>query len=73
MRPDRSRLYHVFARREVTEPLRQVGTVHAPDETLAAVYAATTYDEEQWLDMRIVPADCLMVVYDRTHIRTGNP
>ena len=47
--------YEVFARKSRSEPLRQVGSVVAPDDGLARAYARATYDEERWIEMAIVP------------------
>ena len=49
--------YEVFARKTRLEPLRQVGSVVAPDDDLAAAYARATYDEERWIEMTIVRKD----------------
>jgi 1,2-phenylacetyl-CoA epoxidase PaaB subunit len=49
--------YEVFARKTRVEPLRQVGSVVAPDDDLAAAYARATYDEERWIEMAIVRKD----------------
>ena len=46
--------YEVFARKTRLEPLRQVGSVVAPDDDLAVAYARATYDEERWVEMAIV-------------------
>ena len=46
--------YEVFARKSREEPLRQVGSVVAPDDDLAMAYARATYDEERWCEMAIV-------------------
>ena len=46
--------YEVFARKTREEPLRQVGSVVAPDDDLAMAYARATYDEERWCEMAIV-------------------
>jgi 1,2-phenylacetyl-CoA epoxidase PaaB subunit len=48
------RQYEVFARKGREEPLRQVGSVVAPDDDLAMAYARATYDEERWCEMAIV-------------------
>jgi 1,2-phenylacetyl-CoA epoxidase PaaB subunit len=60
---ERVREYEVFARKAREEPLRQVGSVVAPDEDLAAAYARATYDEERWVEMVIVPRECLTVLW----------
>jgi 1,2-phenylacetyl-CoA epoxidase PaaB subunit len=52
--------YHVFARKARSEPLRQVGSVVAPDDDLAMAYARATYDEERWVEMVIVPKDAVL-------------
>lgn len=55
-------VYEVFARRVVGEPLRHVGSVAAPGETLARVYARSIYDEETWLEMYVVPRRAIVPV-----------
>ncbi len=55
--------YEVFARKLRLGPLRQVGTVAAPDADLAAAYARATYDEERWIEMAIVARDELMTLW----------
>lgn len=60
---DRVKEYEVFARKTREEPLRQVGSVVAPDQDLAAAYARATYDEERWVEMAIAPRDCLVVLW----------
>ncbi|TMF90766.1 MAG: hypothetical protein E6I08_02445 [Chloroflexi bacterium] len=58
-----AREYGVFARKLRAEPLRQVGTVVAPDDDLAAAYARATYDEERWIEMAIVARDQLVTLW----------
>jgi 1,2-phenylacetyl-CoA epoxidase PaaB subunit len=60
---DEVRAYDVFARKARVEPLRMVGTVVAPDADRACVYARATYDEERWVEMRIVPVDAMITVW----------
>lgn len=57
-----NRLYEVFARRKREEPLSHIGTVTAADVDFARVYARTTYDEENWAEMTIVPRDAFVTV-----------
>ena len=57
------REYDVFARKARVEPLRQVGSVVAPDDDLAAAYARATYDEERWVEMAIVPKDAVVQLW----------
>ena len=57
------RAYDVFARKTRLEPLRQVGSVVAPDYDLAMAYARATYDEERWVEMTIVPRDAVIAVW----------
>jgi len=53
----------VFARKVRVEPLRQVGSVVAPDDELAKAYARATYDEERWVEMMIVPKDAVISLW----------
>jgi 1,2-phenylacetyl-CoA epoxidase PaaB subunit len=55
-------VYEVFARRVDGEPLRHIGSVAAPDDTLARVYARSIYDEETWITMCIVPRHAVISV-----------
>ena len=55
-------VYEVFARRVDGEPLRHIGSVAAPDDTLARVYARSIYDEETWITMCIVPRHAVIPV-----------
>ncbi len=57
------REYAVFARKLRVEPLRQVGSVVAPDDDLAKAYARATYDEERWVEMMIVPKDSVISLW----------
>lgn len=58
-------VYEVFARKSRGEPLRHIGNLHAPDDELAKVYAHSTYDEERWFDMWVVPRDRFLEVFNR--------
>lgn len=58
--PDR--IWIVLARREYTEPLRQIGTVEADDADMARVYARSIYDEFAWVEMAVVPREALVAV-----------
>jgi 1,2-phenylacetyl-CoA epoxidase PaaB subunit len=55
--------YEVFARKTRLEPLRQVGSVVAPDDDLAIAYARATYDEERWVEMAIVRKDDIIELW----------
>jgi 1,2-phenylacetyl-CoA epoxidase PaaB subunit len=55
--------YEVFARKTRVEPLRQVGSVVAPDADLAVAYARATYDEERWIEMAIVRKDDIIELW----------
>ena len=57
------REYEVFARKVRIEPLRQIGSVVAPDDDLAAAYARATYDEERWIEMAIVPRAAITTLW----------
>lgn len=55
-------VYEVFARRALGEPLRHVGSVAAPSDDLARVYARNIYDEESWIEMYVIPRAGLISV-----------
>ncbi|RMD90028.1 MAG: hypothetical protein D6813_09780 [Calditrichaeota bacterium] len=55
-------VYEVFARKSHEEPLMHVGSVNAPDDELAKVYAWSTYDEENWVEMCVVPRKAIIQV-----------
>jgi 1,2-phenylacetyl-CoA epoxidase PaaB subunit len=57
------KVYEVFARKARPEPLRQIGSVVAPDSDLAAAYARATYDEERWVEMKIVPKEAITTLW----------
>ena len=58
------RIYEVFARKARGDALRHIGSVNAPDPSLARVYAFSTYDEERWFDMWVTPRDELTEVFN---------
>lgn len=58
-------IYEVFARKSRGEPLRHIGSLNAPDDALARVYAFSTYDEEKWFDMFVTPRDRFIEVFNR--------
>ncbi|RMF66415.1 MAG: hypothetical protein D6743_06405 [Calditrichaeota bacterium] len=60
------RVYEVFARKTHQDPMMHVGSVNAADDELAKVYAWTMYDEENWVEMCVVPRDAVIQV---THTR----
>jgi len=55
-------IYEVFARKSHSEPLMHVGSVNAPNDDLARVYAWTTYDEETWVEMCVVQRRAIIPV-----------
>ncbi|MBI4545863.1 MAG: phenylacetic acid degradation PaaB family protein [Gemmatimonadetes bacterium] len=57
-------VYEVFARTSRGEPLRNIGNLNAPNDELARIYAYSTYDEERWFDMWVVPRDRLLPVFN---------
>ena len=57
-------LYEVFARRTRDEPLGHVGTVNATSTDFARVYARTTYDEENWIEMIVVERAAMIPVIE---------
>ena len=59
-----TRVWHVYARRKYEEPLHEIGNVRADDVELAKVYARSIYDEFSWVEMVIVPRDCIITVIE---------
>jgi hypothetical protein len=59
-----SRVWHVYARRKYEEPLHEIGNVMADDVELAKVYARSIYDEFSWVEMVLVPRDCIVTVIE---------
>lgn len=53
-------VYEVFARRHRKDSLAHIGTVIAPNEDLAAAYARSIYNEEPWIEMRVVARRALI-------------
>ena len=60
LRPRRK--YDVFVRRAAGDPLTMIGSVYAPDDELARVYAFTTYNEDPWYEVRIAPHEAFIEV-----------
>ena len=54
--------YDVFARRVAGEPLSMIGSIYAPNDALARVYAFTTYNEEAWYELKIAASEAFMLV-----------
>lgn len=48
-------VFEVFCRVEPGDPMSHIGTLNAPGIELARVYAWRIYDEEDWVDMWVVP------------------
>jgi hypothetical protein len=59
---NQKRVWHVYARRKYEEPLQEIGNVMADDVELAKVYAPSIYDEFSWIEMVIIPRDCIVTV-----------
>lgn len=57
-----TRVWHVYARRKYEEPLHEIGNMMADDVGLAKVYARSIYDEFSWIEMVIIPRDCIATV-----------
>jgi 1,2-phenylacetyl-CoA epoxidase PaaB subunit len=55
-------IYEVFARKTHTDDLKHVGSVNAGDTDLAKVYAWSVYDEENWVEMCVVPRAAVIPV-----------
>ncbi|HEX4107959.1 MAG TPA: hypothetical protein VHX88_07480 [Solirubrobacteraceae bacterium] len=59
-----SSVYVVFARLHPTDPLAELGTLRASNDGLACAYARTTYDEDHWCEMAVVPRAALIPVIE---------
>jgi hypothetical protein len=57
-----SKVWQVYARRKYEEPLHEIGNVMADDVELAKVYAHSIYDEFSWVEMVLVPRECIVTV-----------
>ncbi len=55
-------VYEVFARKGREDALHHIGYVNAIDPELGRIAASTTYDEQNWLEMFIVPRAAMMAV-----------
>lgn len=55
-------VFEVFARKSRGEPLRHVGFINAMDGELARVHARSTYDEQNWFEMYVVPRAAMLDV-----------
>lgn len=58
------KIYEVFAKFKKNEPLRNIGTVVAPDTELAKMYAYKLYDEWTWSEMFIVEREKIVTVIE---------
>ncbi len=54
--------YEVFGRQRKDTCLYHLGTVVAPNASLAEVQALTTYDEHHWSELCLVPAEAFTVL-----------
>lgn len=57
-----TQVWQVYARREYEEPLHEIGNVMADDVELAKVYAQSIYDEFSWVEMVLIPRNCIITV-----------
>lgn len=53
-------VFEVFCRIAAGDPMSHIGTLNAPDIELARVYAWKIYDEEDWMDMWVVPRSSIV-------------
>jgi 1,2-phenylacetyl-CoA epoxidase PaaB subunit len=67
MKPD-IQVFEVFARQRRKDPLAHVGTVTAPNEDLAVSYARSIYNEEPWIEMRVVARKNLIPALDMEEV-----
>jgi hypothetical protein len=54
--------YLLFTRIKRGDDLIQVGSFKAASDELAKVYAGHIYDEEDWVEMQIVPKEAMVLV-----------
>lgn len=54
--------FEVFTRIKAGDDLLHVGSLEAPNDRLARIYAHSTYDEEDWDYMAVVHTDDLLEV-----------
>ncbi|SDI41189.1 hypothetical protein SAMN05192534_14510 [Alteribacillus persepolensis] len=54
--------YVLFTRIKRGDDLTQVGTLRAPSDELAKLYAKQIYDEEDWVEMHVVKKSNLIPV-----------
>ena len=59
-----TQVWQVYAQRKYEEPLHEIGNVMADDVELAQVYARSIYDEFSWVEMVIIPRDCIVTVIE---------
>lgn len=55
-------VWEVFARKAREDRLQHIGSVHAVNGALAAVYAWKIYDEERWFEMVVAPRSAFVAV-----------
>ena len=55
-------VYDVFARKDRGDSLAHIGYIDALDVETAKVYAWTTYDEQNWFEMCVVPRSAIIPV-----------
>jgi 1,2-phenylacetyl-CoA epoxidase PaaB subunit len=55
-------VYEVFARKTREEPLKHIGYINALNGELARVCAWTTYDEQNWFEMCVIPRSAILAV-----------
>lgn len=56
---DDGQVYEVFAAQSHDTGLEHVGSVRADDADIAALHGRAIYDEENWIDMKVVPRRCI--------------
>ncbi len=56
------RAYELFTRHKRGDDLIHRGTVRAPSDRLAKIYAKFTYDEEGWVEMYVVRREHLLPI-----------
>ena len=63
------KIYDVLARVKREAPLHIVGSIKAPTDNLAVVYASKTYDEFSYIEMKVVPRESIIDVFTVSQLK----
>lgn len=54
---DAGQMYEVFGRQSERRPLTHLGSLHAPNSSLAVARAWFVYSERKWIELCVAPSD----------------